>query len=186
VQAAESRGPISLYFTPSWPLKAWLFFWEDQATLELDTALAEWRLAEFVQEFVSRLQGRSISFHVLIFGGGTKVAVIPRKAQEWKGSTGSRWQIRSQEVLGWWPVSSEAGFVALDEDSALNSLRAAAPTEKQQRIIVQALRDSGWNLSDFAARPHKWTPSSTNSDEVAYRELRVPLEGTASDEVFDT
>lgn len=148
--AAVPRGPISLMVTPSWPVRGWIFTWGDREILEVDTALAEWRMAEFLNAFLSRLQGKGIDYHLFIHAGGARATIFPRRAQAPGGAAASRWKVSAQEVLGWWPLAQENDYDALDEESALNSLRAVALTAKNERAVVQALRDSGWELRDTA------------------------------------
>jgi hypothetical protein len=165
VLAAEPRGPISLSYTPSWPIRAWIFTWENPEILQMDTALVEWRMAEFVHEFTSRLQGGNIDFHVFLSSGGTRATVVPRKALTSGAASASRWKVSCYEVLGWWAVEREQDFEALDEESAMNSLYASALGVKQEKRVVQALRDAGWHLTDSASQRHQW--SATDAAKIA-------------------
>lgn len=153
-KAATSRGPVSLAFTPAWPLRAWVFTWEDLSILELDTGLAEWRLAEFVYAFVSRLQAADVAHNLLISSGGTRVVVFPRRVQNTQGTDVSVLQVAGHEALGWWIVNREKDFGRLDEAMATDLLQAAALDHDEELRVIKALRNSGWHLTAGASKPH--------------------------------
>lgn len=160
-QAAVPRGPISLWCTQAWPLRGWIFTWEDAAVLGIDTGLAERRLAEFVHSFVVRLQDKGLAHNVLVSSGGTQVVVFPYRASSHEGGAcvGCP-EVTGHELLGWWMVPGNEDFVSLEEASAVACLSSVALQAESEAHTLEALRSAGWQLTDAALSLPNLSPTA--------------------------
>lgn len=145
---ATARGPISLWVTDDWPLRGWVFTWDDLNVLSIDSRLAEQRLAEFVYAFIAKLQKFDMAHNVLVSAGGTRVIVFPRKVLNQQGEDVSRLQVAGHEILGWWILPRREDFESLSAEAAANHLSAAGLEEAAERRVANALRELGWELDD--------------------------------------
>eukprot|EP00434_Breviolum_minutum_P033315 symbB.v1.2.029476.t2/scaffold3232.1/size62355/2 len=146
--AAPARGPVTLSRTLSWPLCAWVFTWQDEETLKIDSQLMEQRLAEFVYAFVETLQVLDIAHNVIIRMAERKVVVFPRQTLFEQSNDVTQLQVSGHEVLGWWVVAREEHD--LTGAVAENLVRGAQLPKVLQQKVLKALEWIGWKLHDEA------------------------------------
>jgi len=152
--AALSRGPLSLWHLQAWPLRGWALTWDEKEVMQIDTGLAERRLAEFGHAVISRLVRAGVTHSVLLGLGGTAVVVFPRQlppAGQTPGTSCSKGGLAGHELLGWWAPEQADAFHSLDEASAVACLVAAAPGEEVEARTLLALEQAGWQLTEAAA-----------------------------------
>lgn len=147
--AATSRGPVSLWRTPrQWPLCGWVFEWTDNRALEIDSTLAERRLAEFVHAFVKTLQVLDLAHNVIIRMSHRQVIVFPRKTLFEQSKDVTELQVSGHEVLGWWVVArKEHALTGVEAEARLQ--QAQLPRSAQQKVL-KALEWIGWTLKEEA------------------------------------